>query len=139
VADFTIRGQRVAHVQIGVGDARLAENLYAVVHAAASRPTVFHQSDGAIGELKNAERIVFGLRFVGVDVGTHLTVNGFNGRTAEKPVAECDAVTAEVHQRATAGTINVPEPGAMRAKVFLTLFDEVNFSERARVGHFFGL
>src|SRR6266404_752066 len=138
VAVFAECGQRVAHVQIGVGYAGFAEDFDAIVHTAAARPTVFDEAYGAVGEFEDAERIVFGFGFVVVNVGTHLTVDGLNWRTSEEPIAKGDAVTAEVHQRAAAGTIHIPEPGAVRTKVLFALLDEIDLSECAGVRHFLG-
>src|SRR4029077_5114748 len=136
VAAFAVGRQGVAHVQIGVGYAGFAENFDAIVHATASRPTVFDEPGGAVGEFEDAERIVFGFGFVGVNVGAHLAVNRFEGRAAEKKVTEGDAVAAEIHERATAGAIHVPKPGAVRAEMLFALLDEINFAERAGVSHF---
>jgi hypothetical protein len=44
----------------------------------------------------------------------------------------------EIHQRAAARAIYIPEPLAVRAEVLLALLHEVNFSEGAGVGHFLG-
>ncbi len=126
-------------MQIGVGYAVFAEDFDAIVHAPSARPTVFDETNGTVREFEDAERIVLGFGLVGVNVGAHLAVNGFNGRAAEKKIAEGDAVAAEVHERAAAGAIDVPKPGAVRAKMLFTLFDEINFSERAGVRHFLGL
>src|ERR1700683_439432 len=75
--------------------------------------------------------------FVCVDVGAHLAVDGFDRRAAEEPVGEGDAVAAEVHQRAAAAAVDVPEPVAVRGEMFFALLDEINFAEGTGVGHFF--
>ena len=46
-------------------------------------------------------------------------------------------MAAEVHEGAAAGAIDVPEPFAVRAKMLFALFDEIDFSESAGIGHFF--
>ena len=46
-------------------------------------------------------------------------------------------MAAEVHERAAAAAIDVPEPFAVRAEMFFALLDEINFAEGAGVGHFF--
>src|SRR5258708_26555072 len=118
IAVFAEGGQCVTHVQIGVGHAAFAAHFYPVVHAATTRPTVFDEPDGAIGEFENAERIVFGFGFVVVNVGAHLAIDGFDWRAPEEKVTKGDAVTAEVHERAAAGAIHVPDPRAVWAEVF---------------------
>ncbi len=139
VAVFAVGGQRVAHVQVGVGHAVGAEDLDAIVHAAAARPTVFDQCHRAVGELHDAQRIVFGLSLVAVNVGAHLAIDRLDGGAIEEPVAEGDAVAAEVHEGAAAGAIHVPEPLAVRAEMLFALLDEIDFAEGAGVGHFFRL
>ena len=126
---------RMVHASFYAG---FAENFDTVVHAAAARPTIFDEADGAVGELQNAERIVFGFGFVVVNVSAHLAVNGFDWRASQKKIAEGDAVAAEIHQRAASGAIDVPEPRAVRAKVFFALFDEIDFCEGPGIRHFFG-
>src|SRR5256885_7329134 len=54
VSAFTVGLQRIAHVEIGVRAASFAEDFDAVVHPAAPRPAIFHQSDRTIGEFENA-------------------------------------------------------------------------------------
>src|SRR5216683_5286117 len=80
VAVFAEGGQGVAHVQIGVGYAGFAEDFDAIVHAPSARPTVFDETNGTVREFEDAERIVLGFGLVGVNVGAHLAVNGFNWR-----------------------------------------------------------
>src|SRR6185312_9320323 len=63
----------------------------------------------------------------------------FDCGAAKKPVAKRDSVAAEVHQRAAAGALHIPEPIAVRAEVLFTLLDEVDLAEAALIGHFFGL
>ena len=46
-------------------------------------------------------------------------------------------MTAQVHEGAAAGAIDVPEPLAVRAEMLFALFDEIDFSEGAGIGHFF--
>src|SRR5437016_3563129 len=87
VTVFAVRRQGVAHVQIGVSAPILAENFNAIVHAAAARPAVFNQSYGAIGELQDAQRIVFGFGLVAMNVGAHLAVDRLDWRAAEEPIA----------------------------------------------------
>ena len=48
-------------------------------------------------------------------------------------------MATEVHQRAAAGLIDVPEPVGVRARVLLRLFDEVNAAEGPFIGHLFRL
>src|SRR6266849_3820369 len=102
IAVFAVRRQRVAHVQVGIGNAGLAENLNAIVHAAAARPTILDESDRAIGKFENAQRIVFALGFIAMDVGAHLAIDRLYWGTPEEPVAKGDAVTSEIHQRTAA-------------------------------------
>src|SRR5258708_20799167 len=118
IAIFAEGGQCVAHVQIGVGHAAFAAHFYPVVHAATTRPTVFDEPDGAIGEFENAKRTACGFGFVVVNVGAHLAINGFYWGASEEKITKGDAVTAEVHERAAAGAIHVPEPRAVWAEVF---------------------
>src|SRR4029077_3394141 len=65
-------------------------------------------------------------------------IDGLNRGAAEEKIAEGDAVAAEVHERATAGAIHVPKPGAVRAEMLFALLDEVHFAERTGVRHFLG-
>ena len=74
-----------------------------------------------------------------VNVGAHLAIDRLDGGAAQKPVAEGDAVAAEVHEGAAAGAVDVPEPFAVRAEMFFALLDEIDFSEGAGIGHFFRL
>src|SRR5260370_35010563 len=74
-----------------------------------------------------------------MNVGAHLAIDGFDWRAPEKKIADGDAVAAEIHERAAAGAIDVPKPGAVRAKMLFALLDEIDFSERAGGGHFLGL
>src|ERR1700722_4013013 len=137
VAVFAEGGHGVAHVEIGVAATGFAEDFDLVVHAAAARPAIFDEGDGAVFEFQDAKRIVVGFRFSGVDVGAHLAVDGFDGRAAEEPIGEGDTVAAEIHERAAAAAIDVPEPFAVRAEMLFALLDEINFAEGAGVGHFF--
>src|SRR5713101_7932394 len=73
-----------------------------------------------------------------MNVGAHLAIDRFDWRAPEEKVAKGNAVAAEIHERATAGTIDVPEPRAVRTKMFFALLHEINFSESAGVGHFLG-
>src|SRR6202030_619767 len=84
VAVFAEGGQCIAHVQIGVGYAGFSEDFDAVVHAAAARPTVFDEADGAVGKFQDAERLIFGFGFVAVNIGAHLAVDGFDWGASEK-------------------------------------------------------
>ena len=72
-----------------------------------------------------------------MNVSAHLAIDRFDGRAAKEPVAEGDAVTAQVHEGAAAGPIHVPEPLAVRTEVLFALFHEIDFSEGAGVGHLF--
>ena len=125
-------------MQICVGHAGSAENFDTIVHTAAARPTVFDQSDRAIGEFQDAERLIFRFCLIAVNVRAHLTVNSLDWRASQEPVAKRDAVTAEVHERAAARTIHVPEPETVRPEMFFALLDEMNFAERAGIRHFLG-
>jgi len=62
-----------------------------------------------------------------MNVGSELAIDGLDCGTTKEPVAEGNSMTAQIHQRATAAVIDIPEPGAMRTKMFFTLFDEVDF------------
>ena len=125
-------------MQIGVSAPILAENFNAIVHAAAARPAVFNQSYGAIGELQDAQRIVFGFGLVAVNVGAHLAVDRLDWRAAEEPIAKRDTVAAQVHQCATAGAIHVPKPRAVRPEMLFALFDQIDLAKCAGIRHFLG-
>ena len=47
-------------------------------------------------------------------------------------------MATEVHQRTAAGAVHVPEPRAVRAKMFFALFDEMDLAERSGIRHFLG-
>src|SRR6266850_7619561 len=138
VAVFAEGWQGVAHMQICVGHAGFPEDFDAVIHASTARPAVFYKPDSAVCEFEDAQRFVFRFGFIAVNVGAHLAINSFDWRPPQKPVAEGDTVTAEIHQSATAGSIHIPEPRTVRAKMFFTLLDEMNLSECAGVRHFLG-
>src|SRR6184192_4660217 len=131
VSVFTVGRQRIAHVEIGVRAAGFAENFDAVVHPAAARPAIFHQSDRTIGEFENAQRIVLGLGLFAMNVRAHLTIDRLDRRASKKPVAESDSVTPKIHQRAATGSVHVPEPCAVWPKMLFALLDEINVAESA--------
>ena len=64
-----------------------------------------------------------------------LRVHALHFRLAEEPPAERDAVAAEVHERAAARLLDVPEPVGVRAGVLLALLHEMDAPERAFVRH----
>jgi hypothetical protein len=138
VAVFAVSGQGVAHVEIGVGDAAFAVDLDAIFHAAAAGPAVLDLALGAVVEVEDTDAVIFAAGFVSVYVGAHMAENAPDFGSAEEPVTEGDAVTSHVHKNAAAGAIDIPEPGGVRAEVFLGLFDEVDLAESAFVGHLFG-
>src|SRR2546423_3659687 len=114
-SDLGIGRERVAHEDVGVGLALVAEDLDAVVHAARAIPAAFDHPHCAVIELDDRDRFVLALGAIGMHLRRHLRVHGLDLRLAERPPAERDAVAAEVHDRATPRLCDVPEPGRVRA------------------------
>ena len=50
-------------------------HLGAVIHAALLGPAFLSQSDHSVGKLKNNQRIIIALSFVGVHAGAHLGIH----------------------------------------------------------------
>src|SRR5690349_666152 len=64
-----------------------------------------------------------------------LRVYALHVRHAEEPPAKGDAMAAEIHERAAAGLLDVPEPVGVRTVVLLTLLHEMDATEGALVRH----
>src|SRR6266481_6863987 len=70
-----------------------------------------------------------------IHLGRELRVHTLYFLLAEEPPAEGDAMTAEVHEGAAAGLLDIPEPVGVRARVLLGLFHEMNAAESAFIRH----
>ncbi len=138
-ADFGIRGQRVAHQHVGVRLTLVSEHFDAVVHAAGPIPAVFDDAERSVLKLEDRDRFVLALRTIAVDLRRHLRVHAPDLGLAKKPPAKGDAVAAEVHHRPTARLRDVPEPVGVRSGVLLSLFYEVDATERSLIRHLFRL
>src|SRR5262245_48247768 len=138
-ADFGIGRERIAHQHVGVGLALVPEHLDAVVHAAGPVPAVLDNARGAVVEFDDRNRLVFALRPIAVHLGGHLRVDALDLRLSEKPPAERDAVTPQIHHGPAPRLRHVPEPVCVRARVLLPLLDEMYATEGAFVRHLLGL
>src|SRR5262249_30683015 len=103
VAVLAVGRQRVAHVQIRIGDAPFSVNLNTIFHPATPCPTVLNDSLGAVFEVEDANTVVLAPSLVLVDVCSHVTEDALDGGSAEEPVAERDPVTAHVHKHTAPG------------------------------------
>ena len=97
-------------MEIGVGHAIRSVYLYAVIHPATPPPAVLNNANCTAIKFQNAESLVVSPRLVGVNVCAHLAVHGLDRGAPEEPVAESDPVATEIHQRAAAAAIHIPEP-----------------------------
>ena len=97
-------------MQISISNSAFSIYLDSVLHAAPPGPTVFNHTNCTIGELENADGIVFTFGLVGVNVSRHLAIYSFNIRPAKKPIAKGNAVTAHIHENTSARFFDIPKP-----------------------------
>src|SRR5207302_9458444 len=100
--------ERVAHEEIGVGLALVAEHLDAVVHPAGAVPAALNDADGAGRELEYRDRLVLGPGALVMHLRGHLRVDARDLRLAEAPPAEGDAMAPQVHHRAADRLLDIP-------------------------------
>ena len=74
-----------------------------------------------------------------MNVDAQLAIDRCDWRTPEKPIGESDSMATKIHQRATTRAIHIQKPITVWTEMFFALFDEMDFSERPGVGHFFRL
>src|SRR6266700_3097864 len=133
---LAICGERVAHVKIGVGHAVRPMYLDSVVHSATPPPAVLDNAYCTALKFQNANGLVVSSRLVGVNVGAHLAVHRLDRGTPKEPVAESNPVATEIHKRAAAAVIHIPEPWSMRSKMLFALLHEMDFADGAIIRHF---
>src|SRR2546428_1817485 len=80
---LAIRGERVAHVKIGIGHAIRSIYLDPVVHPATPPPAVLDNANCTALKFQNAKSFVVSPRLVGVNVGAHLAVHRLDRGTPE--------------------------------------------------------
>ena len=123
-------------MKIGIGHAIRSIYLDPVVHPATPPPAVLDNANCTALKFQNAKSFVISPRLVGVNVGAHLAVHRLDRGTPEEPVAESNPVATEIHERAAAAAIYIPEPWSMWSKMLFALFHEMDFAERAIIRHF---
>ena len=69
----------------------------AVRHPATACPTVFDHALRPVGEVDDADGIVFALRLVAVNVGAHVAQDALDRGPAEEPPAKRDSMAAHIH------------------------------------------